>query len=178
MQNTAIIGQNFSETEEANATKTAYYPLNSDKISGFLAVEYTAEKLVRLSFRAEPCTAQGERSGFSDLVRAQVCEYLAGERKAFSIPCILTGTAFQKSVFRAILSVPYGRTVSYGDVAKQLGKPKAVRAVGGALHRNPLLFLVPCHRVVGRDGKLTGFAGGVALKEYLLRLERENADAE
>lgn len=101
----------------------------------------------------------------------QLKEYFAGERDAFSIPLDLRGTAFQKDVWRALQAIPFGETLSYGEIAKRLGRPTASRAVGAANRRNPISIVVPCHRVIGSSGKLTGFAGGIDAKAHLLNLE-------
>jgi methylated-DNA-[protein]-cysteine S-methyltransferase len=102
----------------------------------------------------------------------QLEEYFAGKRKSFSIALDMRGTRFQKEVWEALLAIPYGETRSYGQLAKQLGKPRATRAVGAANGRNPVSIIVPCHRVIGSSGKLTGFAGGLEAKAHLLSLER------
>jgi methylated-DNA-[protein]-cysteine S-methyltransferase len=106
--------------------------------------------------------------------RRQLREYFAGKRRVFDLPLNLSGTEFQVSVLRALLEIPYGETVSYGEIAKRIGRPRAVRAVGAANGRNPLPVVVPCHRVIGSTGDLTGFGGGLDTKEALLRLEAEN----
>lgn len=99
-------------------------------------------------------------------------EYLAGKRTAFDIPLAPAGTEFQHAVWKALQNIPYGQTRSYADIAAVVGNPKATRAVGSANNRNPIAVLIPCHRVVGSNGKLTGYAGGLALKQRLLDLER------
>jgi methylated-DNA-[protein]-cysteine S-methyltransferase len=106
--------------------------------------------------------------------RQQLEEYFAGARKDFDLPLKLNGTEFQVNVLKALLKIPYGETVSYGEIARRIGKPKAVRAVGAANGRNPIPIVVPCHRVIGSSGDLTGFGGGLDTKEALLRLEAEN----
>ena len=106
--------------------------------------------------------------------RQQLEEYFAGARKDFDLPLTLNGTEFQVNVLKALLKIPYGETVSYGEIAKRIGKPRAVRAVGAANGRNPIPIIVPCHRVIGSSGDLTGFGGGLDTKEALLRLEAEN----
>ena len=108
-------------------------------------------------------------------VRRQLAEYFAGERKHFDLPLSLAGTEFQVAVLEALQQIPYGETTSYGAVAKQIGRPKAVRAVGAANGRNPIPIIVPCHRVIGSSGDLTGFGGGLDTKAALLRLEAENS---
>jgi methylated-DNA-[protein]-cysteine S-methyltransferase len=105
----------------------------------------------------------------------QLREYFAGKRKTFSIPLDMRGTSFQKNVWHALLAIPFGETRSYGQLAKQLGNPQAMRAVGAANGRNPISIIVPCHRVIGSSGKLTGFAGGLETKAQLLSLEESGA---
>ena len=101
----------------------------------------------------------------------QLQEYFAGERRQFDLPMRPRGTAFQHAVWQALAEIPYGEVRSYRDIATTLGKPKAVRAVGAANGRIPLPIVVPCHRVIGSDGSLTGFAGGLNMKRQLLALE-------
>jgi methylated-DNA-[protein]-cysteine S-methyltransferase len=103
----------------------------------------------------------------------QLNEYFSGKRKEFSIPLDMRGTSFQKNVWEALLAIPFGETRSYGELAKQLGNPRATRAVGAANGRNPVSIIVPCHRVIGASGNLTGFAGGLKTKAYLLSLEND-----
>ena len=104
--------------------------------------------------------------------RAQLDDYFAGQRTAFDLPLDLSsGTAFQQAVWRALLTIPAGSTRSYGAISAEIGRPTAVRAVGGAIGRNPVSILVPCHRVVGASGALTGYAGGLERKMALLQLE-------
>lgn len=108
----------------------------------------------------------------ANLARAQLDEYFAGQRTAFDLPLDLSsGTAFQQAVWRALLTIPAGSTRSYGAISAEIGRPTAVRAVGGAIGRNPVSILVPCHRVVGASGALTGYAGGLERKIALLQLE-------
>lgn len=102
----------------------------------------------------------------------QITEYLDGVRKSFSIPFDYNGTEFQQAVWKALCEIPYGETKSYSDIAHHIQKPSAVRAVGTAIGKNPILITVPCHRVVGKDGSLTGFRGGLDMKKQLLDLER------
>ncbi len=111
---------------------------------------------------------------FAD-VREQLAEYFSGERKHFDLRLTIAGTEFQLSVLEALQKIPYGETRSYGAIAKQIGRPRAVRAVGAANGRNPIPIVVPCHRVIGHTGDLTGFGGGLDTKEALLRLEAENS---
>jgi len=104
-------------------------------------------------------------------VSKEIKEYLHGKRKKFDIPLRLSGTDFQMSVWNALLTIPYGETRSYREIAEQIGNAKACRAVGMANHWNPIAIIVPCHRVIGSDGSLTGFGGGLTLKQQLLDLE-------
>jgi len=106
----------------------------------------------------------------------QLKEYFAGKRKSFSLALDMRGTRFQNDVWEALLAIPFGETRSYGQLAKQLGNPNATRAVGAANGRNPISIVVPCHRVIGSSGKLTGFAGGLDTKSHLLELEARNGD--
>lgn len=104
----------------------------------------------------------------------QLKEYFAGQRKKFEVPIDPMGTDFQKAVWKELSKVPYGKTINYGEQAKRLGKPNAARAVGAANGKNPIGIIVPCHRVIGASGSLTGFAGGLDKKKFLLELERDN----
>ncbi len=130
--------------------------------------EHVRSRLHRL-LDAESVAGQ---SDVTDMAAAQLDEYFAGERRQFDVPLLLVGTVFQKMVWRALLTIPWGFTASYGDVARQIGMPHAVRAVAGANGANSISIFVPCHRVIGSDHKLTGYAGGLAAKEYLLKLEK------
>lgn len=110
-------------------------------------------------------------------VAAQLTAYFAGELTdfdfdAFELPCALTGTDFQREVWHALIRIPYGKTCSYGDLARRIGRPKAVRAVGAANGANPIPIIVPCHRVIASDGSLHGFGGGLDIKQRLLNLEQ------
>ena len=102
----------------------------------------------------------------------QLEEYFAGTRRAFDLPLAPRGTAFQRQVWQALCAIPYGETRTYGQIAAAVGRPKASRAVGGACHCNPIGIVIPCHRVVGSSGSLTGYAGGLERKAALLALER------
>ncbi len=104
----------------------------------------------------------------------QLNEYFKGKRINFELPIELIGTEFQKNVWNALLDIPYGGTMTYGEVAGEIGNASASRAVGGACNKNPIMIIVPCHRVIGANGKLTGFAHGTEMKEYLLKLESIN----
>lgn len=129
-----------------------------------------------IGFPSGPKAMQAESDWTEDnepfvQAKQQLTEYFAGERREFDLPLAPQGTPFQLSVWQALLTIPYGATCSYRDIAEQVGNVKAVRAVGGANGRNPLPIVVPCHRVIGSNGKLTGFGGGLDTKEFLLSLE-------
>jgi methylated-DNA-[protein]-cysteine S-methyltransferase len=109
--------------------------------------------------------------------RRQLAEYFRGKRRDFDLPLAPRGTPFEMRVWAALRKVRYGATVSYGDLARRIGKPSAARAVGAAMGRNPLPIVIPCHRVIGADGSLTGFGGGLTIKEALLALEGRGAPA-
>jgi len=113
-----------------------------------------------------------DRLAVFDLTRTQLRDYFAGRRTSFELPLdISAGSDFQQAVWRALLAIPFGATASYGAISAAVGKPAAVRAVGAAVGRNPLSIVVPCHRVIGADGALTGYAGGLPRKTSLLQLE-------
>lgn len=101
----------------------------------------------------------------------QLTEYFAGQRQHFDLPLHFKGTPFQQQVWQALLSIPYGETISYGEQATRLGNPQAVRAIGRTNGLNPIAIIAPCHRVIGKSGQLTGYAGGLEAKRYLLELE-------
>jgi len=108
-------------------------------------------------------------------VRRQLSEYFAGERQDFDLPLAPGGTEFQRQVLDELRRIPYGTTRTYGEIAARIGRPRAVRAVGAANGWNPIPIIIPCHRVIGASGDLTGFGGGLPVKEALLRLEMENS---
>jgi methylated-DNA-[protein]-cysteine S-methyltransferase len=109
-------------------------------------------------------------------VERQLGEYFAGGRTEFDLPLDCNGTPFQRSVWHALRTIPFGETRSYTEIARQVGRPRAVRAAGAANGRNPIAIVTPCHRVIGAGGQLTGFAGGLPAKAYLLSLEREKGE--
>jgi len=115
-----------------------------------------------------------KRAGFFAPVKAQLRAYFNGELKQFDLSLAPLGTPFQLKVWQALLTIPYGELVSYKNIAEAIGAPKAVRAVGGAIGKNPIPIIVPCHRCIGSDGSLTGFGGGLDTKKRLIDLERSN----
>ncbi len=116
-------------------------------------------------------TWQAGSHAFIDAARAQLAEYFGGTRQTFDLPLSPAGTAFQQAVWRALVGIPYGHTISYAELARRVGRPAASRAVGAANGRNPLPIVLPCHRVIGANGSLTGFGGGLPTKRFLLELE-------
>ncbi len=116
----------------------------------------------------------GESSDTLDWAAEELAEYFSGKRYEFTVSVKAEGTDFQRSVWNELLTIPYGETASYADLACKIGNPNACRAVGGANNKNPLPILIPCHRVIGKNGELTGYAGGLAIKEFLLDLERRS----
>ncbi|SDL86305.1 methylated-DNA--[protein]-cysteine S-methyltransferase [Sediminibacillus halophilus] len=110
--------------------------------------------------------------------KQELSDYFNGRRKVFTFPIDLHGTAFQKAVWEELGRIPYGETYTYGQVAELIGRPKAVRAVAAAIGANPVMIPIPCHRVIGKNGKLTGFRGGLEMKQALLRLEQSPLSCE
>lgn len=106
----------------------------------------------------------------------QLIEYFSGKRKKFDLKKKYLGTEFQLKVWKALEKIPYGKTASYEDIAKKIGNPNAYRAVGNANNKNKISVIIPCHRVIAKDGKLAGYGGGIGRKEYLLGFERENSE--
>jgi methylated-DNA-[protein]-cysteine S-methyltransferase len=129
--------------------------------------------LVGVHFEGRPAPSGGVRrnSHVIDQAAAELAEYFAGKRREFHTPLRFAGTAFQREVWRALCVIPYGVTRSYGELAQLLARPAASRAVGAANGQNPISIFVPCHRLVGSTGKLTGYGGGLAFKQWLLELE-------
>lgn len=125
---------------------------------------------LRFDERLGPGASAG--SPVIDRLEEQLDEYFAGARRAFVVELDLEGTEFQRAAWTALAAIPFGETRTYGEQARAIGRPKAVRAVGAANGRNPVAIVLPCHRVVGADGALTGYAGGLAMKRFLLDLER------
>jgi methylated-DNA-[protein]-cysteine S-methyltransferase len=162
-----------AEQNMSLACKTTESPVGKLKLvasdKGLVAVLWQTDRPSRMRLgeldedNQHPVLLKAER---------QLDEYFAGKRKEFSIPLDMRGTPFQKNVWEALLAIPFGETRSYGQLAKQLGNPNATRAVGAANGRNPLPIIVPCHRVIGSSGSLTGFGSGLEIKAQLLSLER------
>jgi methylated-DNA-[protein]-cysteine S-methyltransferase len=126
--------------------------------------------------RPEPAWTESMRGPVAETVR-QLREYFAGERTEFDLPLAPQGTKFQRSVWQRLREIPYGETISYGELARRVGNPKASRAVGSANGKNPIPIVIPCHRVIASDGGLGGFGGGLSVKEALLALETKQQRA-
>ena len=135
---------------------------------GALTLTASADAVTAVRFGAEGAQ---DASPLLDAAEAQLREYFAGARRTFDLPLAPHGTAFQQRVWAALRAIPYGETCTYGELAAAIGSPNASRAVGMANHRNPLPILIPCHRVIGADGSLAGYAGGLETKRRLLALE-------
>ncbi len=146
-----------------------YYAYHESPI-GLVEIGGTATHVLSLNFVENRRAAFEPHPTVLEAVR-QVAEYFSGERRTFELDLALHGTAFQERVWRQLLTVPYGQAATYQDIAHALGKPKAVRAVGAANGQNPISIIVPCHRIIGSDGKLVGYGGGLWRKEWLLRHE-------
>ncbi|MEX2573943.1 MAG: methylated-DNA--[protein]-cysteine S-methyltransferase [Balneolaceae bacterium] len=149
---------------------------------GICLLEFSDRKMLEtqlkdLARRLNAVIVQGGNP-FTDQLKRQLAEYFSGERKQFDVPLFMTGSAFRQSVWNALRDIPYGTTCSYREQAEAIGKAKAVRAVANANGMNRIAILIPCHRVVGSDGKLTGYAGGLWRKRYLLDLERDTSNGD
>ena len=116
-------------------------------------------------------TGENVRTALMDKAFQEITEYLEGKRKTFAVPLAPNGTAFQQKVWSALRTIPYGETRSYSEIAEMIGNPKACRAVGMANNKNPIIIMIPCHRIIGKNGSLVGYACGLEKKEYLLNLE-------
>jgi methylated-DNA-[protein]-cysteine S-methyltransferase len=138
---------------------------------GVLTIMADAEAVISLGFRENMDTKNGNE--LTKAAQGQLKEYFLGQRKIFDLPLKMEATNFQKAVWQALLTIPYGQTRSYRDIAEQVGSPKACRAVGASNKANPLPIIIPCHRVIEKSGSLGGFALGVTIKSWLLRHEND-----
>lgn len=150
--------------------KTAFYKTSL----GIIKISYK-EKILKIELVAE-ISGKNEKTLASDRIIRQIDQYLKGERKEFTIYDLISLEAsdFQKAVYQALLNIPYGQTKSYKDIARAIGREKAVRAVSTAIGKNPFMIIIPCHRVIGSDGKLRGYAYGLDIKKKLLEIEGIN----
>ncbi|MBP2639900.1 MAG: cysteine methyltransferase [Firmicutes bacterium] len=143
-------------------------------VIGKIGIADNGEAIIQLTFDDGkiPVDALVKETPLIKEAAQQIKEYLSGKRKVFDIPIAANGTVFQQNVWEALKAIPYGETRSYKDIAESIGQPKACRAVGMANNRNPIALMVPCHRVIGANGKLVGYGGGLDIKEKLLNLEK------
>jgi methylated-DNA-[protein]-cysteine S-methyltransferase len=142
-----------------------------ETVMGKFGIRASDDAVTGIFFGGLPGQAQTGENALCREAARQIGEYLAGKRKVFELPLRLSGTDFQNAVWDALMAVPWGETRTYGQIAAMLGRKNAARAVGGACRINPIPLIVPCHRIVGSNGSLTGFAGGLDMKRALLRLE-------
>lgn len=139
---------------------------------GTVCIEENGTAVTGLYFSSERSGDEKETPLLKEAHR-QLMEYFEKKRKNFELPLMPEGTDFQKKVWEALRTIPYGETRSYGEIARQIGNEKACRAVGGANNKNPIMIFIPCHRVIGADGSMVGFGGGLPAKKYMLKLEKE-----
>jgi len=137
----------------------------------FIAEENEAICNILLKIDKTPAGFEKQETPLIKEAANQLEEYFNGKRNKFNLPLVLHGTVFQEKVWKALQTIPFGETCSYGKLAAMIGNPKACRAAGMANNRNPIMIVIPCHRVIGHDGNLTGYAGGLELKQKLLELE-------
>lgn len=147
-----------------------YYQPPQAEALGLLRLRANTAGLTEIAFVME-ADAPARPSDVTERARAQLAEYFAGTRRAFDLPLGPRGTDFQRRVWQALATIPYGETRNYGEIAEQLGQRGSQRAVGAANGKNPIAIVVPCHRVIGRDGRLTGYADGLGRKQWLLAHE-------
>lgn len=142
---------------------------------GIVAIEDNGTEITDVNVISENHSIEVNETSLLKNAALQLNEYLEGKRNSFDLPLNPNGTEFQKKVWAALCDIPYGETRSYKQIAEYIGNPKACRAVGMANNKNPIMIFIPCHRVVGSDGSLTGYAGGLDMKEKLLSLEKGKA---
>lgn len=147
------------------------YSISYQSPLGWLNISCSEQGLEALEYANNPLPALEDIHSVLQQTMQQLDEYFAGDRTTFDIPLSLIGSDFQIRVWNELIKVPYGHTATYQDIANRIGNPGAVRAVGVANSKNPIPIIVPCHRIIGSDGKLTGYAGGLWRKEKLLKLE-------
>jgi len=140
---------------------------------GVILIKANNDGILSIQLVLEKCDVINENE-WTLLCKRELSEYFLGKRKHFSVPLLLNGTDFQVKVWKELQNISYGETVSYQGIANCINNPKAIRAVGRAIHNNPFFIVIPCHRVIGKNGNLTGFLYGLNVKEYLLNLEKLN----
>lgn len=141
---------------------------------GNLEIKDNGKEITKISFGGEEKNNICSPSPLIKQAITQLEEYFNGKRKAFDIPISPSGTDFQKKVWKELCEIPYGKTQSYKEIATRIGNPNAYRAVGTANNKNPIVIVIPCHRVIGKSGSLTGYAGGIDKKLFLIKLEQDN----
>lgn len=147
--------------------------IHIDTCVGTIGIAEEDGCITNIFFSSEPAPAAEEReTQLLQIAATQIDEYFDGKRRSFDLPLLPSGTEFQKKVWNALLEIPFGETRSYQEIAEAAGNPKACRAVGNANNKNPISILIPCHRVIGKNGSMVGYGGGLAIKEQLLALER------
>ena len=145
-----------------------------DSPLGRLRIEITEDAITGICLMESVDETAGS-CPLMELCKKELAEYFAGERKVFSFPILPRGTDFQQKIWKELRKIPYGQALSYGEVAlRACGSSRYARAAAAAAHRNPILLVIPCHRMIGKDGSLVGFAAGLSAKEYLLELERSH----
>lgn len=149
--------------------------INIDSPIGRLGLREAAGAIVELTFGGYADDELEATSPVLAKAQQQLEEYFKGERRSFDLPLAPVGTDFQQAVWRALQQVDYAKTASYSDIATAIGKPQAVRAVGGANNKNPIPIIIPCHRIIGKSGSLVGYGGGLDIKQFLLDLEQRHA---
>ncbi|MFR1640363.1 MAG: methylated-DNA--[protein]-cysteine S-methyltransferase [Eggerthellaceae bacterium] len=157
-------------------TALTHYPYRTPL--GRLTVASDGQAITAIAFGERELPGERRATELTNRAANQLQEYLAGKRRDFDLPLACAGTDFQKRVWDALCEIPYGQTRSYSEIAAAIGSPKACRAVGGANNRNPIPIVVPCHRVIGANGSLVGYAGGEKVKAFLLDLERRAIEAD
>lgn len=145
---------------------------------GKIGIADNGEAITNLYFEGEiiPQDVNVKETTLIREAAAQLNEYFAGKRKVFEVPLAMDGTPFQQTVWKALIAIPYGETRSYKEIAESINRPKACRAVGMANNKNPIAVFIPCHRVIGTNGKMVGYAGGLDIKEKLLGMEKQYAN--
>ena len=183
-ENQAVVRIEFVQDEEAKGTEAdCSNTIHNERMNSISGGDTDAMEEIDYGVTAAADTSEEYATIWrvnTVLARArqQIMEYLEGEREEFTFPVRMNGTKFQKEVWTALLDIPYAETCSYGDVARAIGKPKACRAVGMANNKNPLPIVIPCHRVIGADGRMVGYAAGLDVKAKLQSIERQSVLAQ
>lgn len=152
----------------------AIYSSTQETAIGLITITADEHFVVRVEFGQSSACRRLSCNRVVDMAFLQLAEYLSGKRKAFDLPLRASGTDFQQKTWKALLLITYGETRSYKTIAENIGNPNACRAVGNANNKNPIPIFIPCHRVIGSNGSLVGYAGGIDIKEKLLKIEKNN----